>query len=562
MQQAVLCMNLETGVRRFVIQGDECTVGTGQDCEIVIEEISVSRRHARIRRESREWIIEDLGSTNGTRINDLRTRGPQPFGPGDRLQFGNVLGELRLEDAAEHEVAAGRPEPTGPVGTRARDESPPTLASDRLARFFINRLPELIARLRDLPPDTHAACIVESMPSVISGRWRLLRDDAIIAESGSSEAQDARKHDYQDAPWHLELAAAGKVAPSTFEAVASFALHLVQLTAPDARSGNRGRDARSDRPAPSLPGPPTGHAGLRALYDQATRVADSDINVLIEGASGTGKELFARFLHGSGGSDRPLVTLNCASLPADLLDAELFGIEKGVATGVTERAGKFELAHGGVLFLDEIGDMEPATQARILRVLQEREVFRIGGNRARPADVRVVSATNHDMNRLVEEGRFRLDLYHRIADWQLRLPSLCERQMDIANLAAHFLQSACRKSGVAFGGISRAALDRLKAYAWPGNVRELEREMKRCALFLQDGEALRSDHLQDRIRSAASGSPANPGTIREALKRAERTAIRQALDDQGGHIGQAAAQLGIGRSTLYRRIQELRIDVD
>lgn len=563
MQQAVLCLIADSGTRRYVIEGDACTIGSCGDCEITVEEISISRRHARLERDGDHWLVEDLGSTNGTRINDERIGNAQRLKPGDRLQFGNVLAELRLEDAAEFEVAAGQPDTPSAGPVRQLDEVPPTLASDRLAQFFIAQLPELIARLRTLPVDTHAACIVDCLPKVITGRWRLSREDSIIAESGLTAADAQACQQHCDGPWCLELASTGKVAQSAFEAVAGFALNLVQLTAQKGRRTRASSGPGQTAPPPAVPAPPTGHAGLRLLYEQAARVADGDINVLIEGASGTGKELFARFVHAAGGPERPLVTLNCASLPADLLDAELFGIEKGVATGVDERPGKFEQAHGGVLFLDEIGDMEPATQARILRVLQERVVYRIGGSQPRPADVRVISATNHDMNDLVEQGRFRLDLYHRVADWQLRLPSLAERRMDIANLSAHFLQAACQTRGIGFGGISRAALERLQAYPWPGNVRELEREMKRCSLFIEDGEALRSDHLQDRIRlSEAQPGSESESTLKSALERAERLAIRQAIDSQGGNISRAARQLDIGRSTLYRRIQELGIDVD
>lgn len=551
-------MNLESGTRRFAIEGDDCIIGTGGDCDIVLEEISVSRRHARLKRGPDGWRLEDLGSTNATRINNRRVVGIESFLPGDRLQFGNVIAELRLEDAAEFEVAIGQPEPR-PASARHLTDIPPTLASDRLAQFFIAQLPELIARLRTLPADTHAACIIDCLPKVIAGRWRLLRDESVISESGLGEIDASDQLRHCDGPWCIELTTRSRIAPSAFEAVAGFALSLVQLTAKTtSRTHQRNVRIRSSEP-PSLPVPPTGHPGLRSLYEQAAKVADSDINVLIEGASGTGKELFARFLHAAGGSDRPLVTINCASLPADLLDAELFGIEQGVATGVSQRAGKFEQAHGGVLFLDEIGDMQPATQARILRVLQEREVFRIGSDRPRPADVHVVSATNQDMNRLVEEDRFRLDLYHRIADWQVRLPGLAERHMDIANLAVHFLQAACHKASIGFGGISRAALDCLKAYHWPGNVRELEREMKRCTLFLNDGEALRSDHLQERIRMAEPRETTDPISLKDALEQAERKAILQTLTNQGGNISNTAHQLGIGRSTLYRRLQELDI---
>ncbi|MEM7054236.1 MAG: sigma 54-interacting transcriptional regulator, partial [Pseudomonadota bacterium] len=289
-------------------------------------------------------------------------------------------------------------------------------------------------------------------------------------------------------------------------------------------------------------------------------VARAGLNVLIEGGSGTGKELFARYLHACGAEDQPLVTLNCASLPQDLLDAELFGIEQGVATGVVARPGKFEQADGGVIFLDEIGDMHTATQAKLLRVLQEREVYRIGGSKPRRARTQVVSATNRNLKNLVDRGEFRLDLYHRIVDWMVRLPDLQERPVDIANLAGYFLRAGCTDLGHRFGGISRAALDSLQAYQWPGNVRELEREMKRCALFLDDGEPLRSDHLDARVRAARAERMAD-GYLKTQLRRTEKRAIEQSLALYGGDVAKAAERLGIGKSTLYRQIRKLEIDI-
>jgi transcriptional regulator with PAS, ATPase and Fis domain len=311
---------------------------------------------------------------------------------------------------------------------------------------------------------------------------------------------------------------------------------------------------RTVQPSP-LPEPPTLVDGVRELYRQAGRVASSSISVLVRGESGTGKELFARFLHAaSGRRDGPLVSLNCAALPRDLLEAELFGVERGVATGVEGRAGKFELAHGGTLFLDEIGDMTPETQAKLLRVLQEGEVYRLGGHSPRPARVRVISATNRDLDAMLRDGTFRVDLFHRIADWVVELPPLRERRADIPTLAAHFLAGACAERGVRPAGVSRAALELLLAYPWPGNIRELQREMARAALFLEDSELLESSGLKPAIRAAP---PAAPPTLRAALEEAERRAIRSALDDCRGDVTAAAERLGVGRSTLYRRMGEL-----
>ncbi len=250
------------------------------------------------------------------------------------------------------------------------------------------------------------------------------------------------------------------------------------------------------------------------------------------------------------------MALNCAALPQDLLEAELFGIERGVATGVEARPGRFEQADGGTLFLDEIGDMALATQAKILRVLQEGEVFRLGSGKAHSARIRVLSATNQDPRQLLAEGKLREDLYHRITDWKVELPPLRRRQADIPNLAAHFLAREGRRRGVHLRGLSRGAVDRLVAHDWPGNIRQLEREMARVALFLHDRQLLESGHLQ---RSIGEGQTAvrSARPLKVTLEEIERREIERALSECADDTRAAAHLLGISRSTLYRRIREL-----
>jgi len=332
------------------------------------------------------------------------------------------------------------------------------------------------------------------------------------------------------------------------------ALDLATLVLVRNQAGAVATRQRDDGDTPSPPS--SAHPPLVEIYRRAALVARSRINVLIEGETGTGKELLARYLHDASGlpAER-FVALNCAALPKDLLDAELFGIEAGVATGVSARAGKFEQAHGGTLFLDEIADMAPETQARLLRVLQEGRVYRIGGKESRPAQVRVVSACNRSLDEMVARAEFRLDLFHRIADWPVRLPSLRERQEDIANLAAHFLQNHCGERGIGFGGISRAAVDALQAYAWPGNVRELEREMARVSLFLNDGEVVDSSLLKPAISAAGLQAGSGDSGLEAGLEREERRLIEAALRACDGNVLEAAARLGVGKSTLYRRLQ-------
>jgi transcriptional regulator with PAS, ATPase and Fis domain len=309
---------------------------------------------------------------------------------------------------------------------------------------------------------------------------------------------------------------------------------------------------------PPLPEPATLVPRVGQIYADAVKIAQGDVGVLICGESGTGKEVLARFLHAaSPRAAKPFVALNCAALPRDLLESELFGIESGVATGVESRPGKFEMADGGTLFLDEIGDMALETQSRILRVLQEGEVYRLGGQKPRSADVRVVAATHRDIDRMMSEESFRSDLYHRIADWTVELPPLRERRADISNLAAFFLDQETRRRGVAAEGISRGALELLENYPWPGNVRQLEREMARVALFLEGGDLLESSHLREAIRQATPGG--GPLSLKERLEKVERSEIVQALSLRQS-VTEAAKELRLGVSTLYRRMRELGIE--
>ncbi|MGD2116082.1 MAG: sigma 54-interacting transcriptional regulator, partial [Acidobacteriota bacterium] len=326
------------------------------------------------------------------------------------------------------------------------------------------------------------------------------------------------------------------------------------------------RDRLSGPPEPpEPPKPPTVVARVRTIYANAARVARGEVGVLITGESGTGKEVLARYIHrASPRRDEPFVAINCAALPRDLLEAELFGIEQGVATGVRSRPGKFELADGGTLFLDEIADMAPETQAKILRVLQEGEVYRVGGQEPRSARVRVLAATNQDVDRAMADGRFRGDLYHRIADWRVELPPLRERRGDVPNLAAFFLQREARKLGLRVAGISRGAMERLRAASWPGNIRQLEREMARAVLFVGEGELLESSHLRTEIdgpgAGARGGAGGSGGSLTERMERWERLEIEQVIAEHGGNLSAVARALDIGRSTLYRRIEALGIE--
>jgi hypothetical protein len=511
--------------------------------------------------------ITDLDSSNGTRIDGCSVIGPTRVSTGACLRLGGVEGWL--EEVADGDLEVGvaaasvaRSEiedRTESQGARA------TVGPAALERFAFHHLPRLVDGLaRGVPSDefvqTAGHALHDSLPVC---RVEVLRDrgpeSAVLFTARRDRSTDGVKVAVTtDQGLRLEVDFLTPGLADAFSPLVETTASLLDVAL--ARVMPRGTGGQPSVPKiVEPPSPPSVVAEMQSIYGQANRVASSKVSVLILGESGTGKELLARYLHAaSDRADRPLVTLNCAALPRDLLESELFGIEQGVATGVEARPGRFEAAHGGTLFLDEIGDMAADTQARILRVLQEGEVYRVGGHRSRPADVRVISATNRDLEALLADGRFRSDLYHRIADWVVELPPLCRRRGDIPNLAIHFLSRTCDERGVRVTGISRAALDALIAYPWPGNVRELEREMGRAALFLDNGDLLDSSRLQPRIASWADSPPVD--SLKEILEKAERDHIQRVLDDCGGLVADAAERLEMGVSTLYRRMKTLGLE--
>ncbi len=296
-------------------------------------------------------------------------------------------------------------------------------------------------------------------------------------------------------------------------------------------------------------------APMRAIYKVMQKAAGTEATVLIRGESGCGKEVCARALHvNSPRRDRPFVKVDCAALPAGLIENELFGHEKGAFTGADQRvSGKFEAADGGTVFLDELGELPPAVQGKLLRVLQDREFERVGGTQTVKVDVRILAATNRDLTRLVSEEKFREDLYYRIRVVELILPPLRERgPEDVERLAHHFLAASAKKHRVEPAPrLSAAALDALKGYRWPGNVRELENCIE-SAVVLSEGEILPVHLPLPQARSPAESPAAQLLTLAEA----ERRHIESVLNAVGGNRTAAAKALGIGRNTLGRKLRE------
>ena len=311
-----------------------------------------------------------------------------------------------------------------------------------------------------------------------------------------------------------------------------------------------------------------GSAKFLAAIDAARKVAASSTTVLLTGESGTGKEVLARAIHhGSARAAGPFVALNCAALPETLVESELFGHERGAFTGADRlKRGRFELAAGGTLLLDEIGELTPAVQAKLLRVLQERQYQRVGGTTTLEADVRLIAATNRDLERAVADGSFREDLYYRVAVFRIHLPPLRERGEDVVLLADQFVRDRSAKTENEGPCFSREVRELLLAHPWPGNIRELQNAIER-ALILADGARISGEHLG--ISSPASRNTTTPTLVAPkhdaastlTIAAQEKRVIVEALERTHGHQGRAAALLGLTRFQLYGRLKRYHIEV-
>ncbi|MHB8215907.1 MAG: sigma-54 interaction domain-containing protein [Candidatus Sulfotelmatobacter sp.] len=304
---------------------------------------------------------------------------------------------------------------------------------------------------------------------------------------------------------------------------------------------------------------------LEAVLEQVERVAPTDSTVIIQGETGTGKELIAHAIHSlSSRCGRPFVRLNCAAIPMDLLESELFGHEKGAFTGaIAQKIGRFELADRGTLFLDEVGDIPPALQPKLLRVLQEQEFERLGSTRTHQVDVRLVAATNRDLPEMVNRGEFRSDLYYRLNVFPIQLPPLRERREDIPALVTHFVEVFGRRMGREIEHIPMETMSALTSYEWPGNIRELQNLIERAVILSNDGVLPNTlPATGTSCVTVASSSSVPPVKPAPTLKDSERSLILRTLERVGWVIGGpkgAATKLGLKRTTLLHKMQKLGI---
>ncbi|TCS71859.1 sigma-54 interaction domain-containing protein [Effusibacillus lacus] len=297
---------------------------------------------------------------------------------------------------------------------------------------------------------------------------------------------------------------------------------------------------------------------MEEVKNLARKVANSDTTVLIIGESGTGKELFAHAIHAASKREMgPFIRVNCAAIPDSLLESELFGYEEGAFTGAARKGkkGKFELADHGTILLDEIGDMPLNLQAKLLRVLQEKEVERVGGTRPIPINVRVIASTNRNLQELIREGKFREDLYYRLNVLKLEIPPLRERGEDLQELVESLLEQLMETTGLVVREIHPDVWEILRKYSWPGNVRELRNVLER-ALHNMEGNCLKAEHISVSQTDMYRTNPAAPLTLKESLELAEKEAIKRALAAAGGNRPEAARILGISKSGLYQKLDK------
>ncbi len=334
---------------------------------------------------------------------------------------------------------------------------------------------------------------------------------------------------------------------------------LVELTVQKALERSELREQNRALRA-ALPGGRTliGSSGtMRELVEQARKVADSKSTVLLLGESGTGKEVLARSIHAwSPRASRPFIPVNCVALSEELLESELFGHERGAFTGAhQQKPGKFELANNGSIFLDEVGDIREALQTKLLRVLQEHEFERVGGTKPIRVDIRVIAATNRDLEEGVKAGKFREDLYYRLNVVRLRLPRLRERSEDVPDLAEHFLRKYAAETGKGISGISSEAMALLQHHPWPGNVRELENAIERAVVLGKGPEIFAEDLGLKASDEAAPGAAAAIGPFHASVDAFKKDLIRRALDQAKGNQTRAAELLGLQRTYLARLIK-------
>jgi DNA-binding NtrC family response regulator len=549
-----------------VAEGGAVVVGRGSTADVVVDDVGVSRNHVRFTREGGLVRVIDLESRNGTFVRGARIDAPFLLAQGDMVSFGSVTASLVFEP----------PPQAGRLGIASYEQL--------LARATeeINRSSSAPHKLSlcllgaEHTPDTQAELIAKL-------RARLRAVDVIASHGDDALLVLLPGADASEALSLVERAVAGlgtfRVGIAGFPAAAATAEALMSQVHAACRAARPDRrfviaDREHDRDAEDHE-VVVHNAAMRAVYALVAKVARTPATVLVLGETGTGKELIARALHTeSPRRTGPFCAINCATIPATLIESTLFGHERGAFTGAQQqKKGLFEQAHGGTVFLDEVGELPAPAQAALLRVLEERVITRVGGVREQSVDVRVVAATHRDLERMVQEGTFRADLYHRLNTLSLSLPPLRERRDEIVPLAQVFLRELCREWGRGSAAFTPEAISALEGHHWPGNVRELRNVIER-ALILSSSDELGPDLLPESLgarKNSAGAVTAPPGGHLNAVDPApepkresspgndEQARILDALRKTSGNQTRAAELLGMPRRTFVYKLRRYGI---
>jgi Nif-specific regulatory protein len=595
----------ELGADRIVpVEGDRFVIGRDEGCDLQVLDVRISRRHAELRRSSAGWTVADLGSRNGITINQARLRssglrGGELLGVGPLAMRFEVdgLGARRasvIDRGAVDTLLAGGSlaggEPESQRRLRLLLEISAALDSLPSPDELLCRFGELVMRLfspsrcmvtlgdkvwcseGDQPGENPGEPIeaVETVAKRVRERGEaLIVRDLLDTQQGQAPKTDLRcamgapilsgdrvvglayvdQHQGEGQPFGQEELHLLIVVGRLISAAATSSLRFERLLA----------QSRYRRATHGEPGAIVGQSpAVRELRETiATRVGPVRATVLLTGETGTGKTMVAEAIHFASAREGPFLKVNCAAIPKELLESELFGYEKGAFSGANRRKlGLFEAAHGGTLFLDEVGELDPAAQAKLLTAVQDRQVVRLGASQPVTVDVRLLAATNRDLKQDVQQGTFRADLYYRLNVVTLTVPPLRERREDIPLLAEHLLARASHEIGRSLTGITDEAVARLCAYSWPGNVRELANCIERSVIFGESGESLGVDLLPEELQEPLATEQTQPSAPED-----EREIITRALQLAEGNKRQAARLLGWYPQKLYHRLKRYGIEV-
>jgi DNA-binding NtrC family response regulator len=543
-----------------VPEGGRIAFGRSRTSDVRIDSERVSRTHAVFSRRGLVLDVVDAGSRNGTWVNGQMISGPHQLASGDEVLVGSAVVVVSI---TSNVVARPRMESTRYLEERLAAEVDRGLHYQRRFGLVLLQL-EGPQDVVDEASDRISAALrpmevlAEYAPGVLA---------VIVPELDAAATERAART--------LDRTASGEPATALTIAVgvAAFPDHSTTVGGLIARARaaleavrRRGTDVVGvppEDPDPSAGEVVIGDPQMARVYELVRKVADHPITVLVRGETGVGKEVIAGAIHAASSRRKePLIRLNCASLPETLLESELFGHEKGAFTGADRRkTGYFEAAHGGTLFLDEIGEMTPALQAKLLRVLEQRRIMRVGGTDEIEVDVRVVCATHRDLEAESRRGHFRADLFFRISAFTILVPPLRDRPAEIELLARSFIDQKATELRLRAPALSAAAAQALRRYPWPGNVRELRNAIER-AIVLHAGEVIGVEDLPESIRESRPEVPSAMFTldgqrdVRDHIAELERVAIATALEAARGNQTEAAKQLGLSRRTLIYRMEK------